>query len=157
MGILIQPAHGPAFTVDAYPGELKVGVHAWENQGVNRGISKHRVRQVPVLNANKGYEWLQRQIGKDYDHRALLGYAVNRVRPGTQHHLRSQDKWTCWPLAYGFLMASWAAAPGLRVPRVQLPNQVILPSDLSAAINKCWASKGVNPFDPDFLTKNDRL
>lgn len=161
VAVLLQGASEDlSYTIDAMPEEKKVRINPWLNMGVNPGVHRHQVYPVPVLNAHAGHRWLEAQIGKPYDRRSLLGYAVNRVRPGTSLHLRTQDSWSCWPLAYGFLMACWAAHPklhGTAIPDVTLPNKVILPEDVLAAIQRCRRSKGVNPFDQDFHVKNEAI
>lgn len=159
VGILVGYDTPYPYTVDAYPQSRIVNKHHWYYHGRAAGFRSHQVLQVPVLNPAAGQRWLDQQIGKTYDHRSILGYLLNWTGLTDHLHLRRKDSWSCWPLAYGYLMACWQAGPHIThrgIPEVKLPDHVITPEHLYAAIKRCKESKGVNPFHPDFHALNNQ-
>lgn len=160
VGILVGYDTAYPYTVDAYPESQSVTKHHWYHQGRAAGFRIHKVLQVPVLNPAAGQRWLDQQMGKPYDHRSILGYLLNWARISDKWHMRRPHAWSCWSLAYGYLMASWQAGPHLThtgIPKVDLPPQVITPEHLYAAIRRCKESKGINPFHPDFHNLNNSV
>lgn len=158
VGILKDYESSSPFTIDAYPLDRHVRQHNWYHHGHDQGYRTSKVIAVPVLNRKAGELWLEQQLGKPYGHTALIGYVLNRLFPGTRFHFRNDVSWTCFPLAYGFLMASWTIHPKRvpgSVPEVKLPERVIDLQELMHAVNRCKVSRGINPFDPDFEVKND--
>jgi uncharacterized protein YycO len=89
VGIVIPNTYGPDWVIEA---RAVHGVRRITLDQFMKDSSKYELRDVEVPNAQAGYDWAYKQIGKKYDYWGVVGLAFNR-------EWQEDDCWWCSELA----------------------------------------------------------